>query len=119
MTVGSNILKRCKELNLTVKELSILSGVPNTTLHNIVSDKSVPRVDSIKKIAVALHTTSDKLIFDESDINANDELRILFMEIAKMTEKEQDNIKEMIRAMIIQAKTRELVFKNDIIKTKI
>lgn len=116
MSIGSNILQRCKELKLTVKELSILSGVPNTTLHNIVSDKSVPRVDSIKKLATALHTTSDRLIFDESDINENDELRILFIEITKMSQKEQDNIKEMMRAMIIQAKTRELVFKNDIPK---
>ena len=63
-----------------------------------------------------LHTTSDRLIFDESDINENDELRILFIEITKMSQKEQDNIKEMMRAMIIQAKTRELVFKNDIPK---
>lgn len=113
MTIGKNILRRCKELNLTIKDLSILSRVPNTTLHNIVSDKSIPRVDSIKKIAIALHTTADKLLFDEDDINAEDELRILFIEITKMPYNEQRTIKEMIRALIIQSKTRELAFETD------
>lgn len=113
MPVGNNILKRCKELNLTVKDLSVLSKVPNTTLHKIVNNQSIPRVDSIKKIAIALHTTADKLLFDEDDINAEDELRVLFLEITKMAPLEQQAIKEMIRAMIVQAKTRELVFKSD------
>ena len=108
MTVGSNIMKRCKELNLSVKDLSTLSKVPNTTLHNIVNDKSIPRVDSIKKIAIALHTTADKLIFDEDEINSDDELRILFYEIAKMNEREQQTLKDMMKAMIVQAKTKEL-----------
>lgn len=113
MSIGKNIQKRCKELNLTVKDLSVLSKVPNTTLHKIVNDQSMPRADSIKKIAIALHTTADKLLFDEEDINAEDELRVLFLEVIRMSEQEQQAIKEMIRAMIIQAKTRELVFKSD------
>lgn len=113
MPIGKNILQRCKELNITVKDLSKLSKVPNTTLHNIVSNKSVPRVDSIKKIAIALHTTADKLLFDEDDINAEDELRILFLEITKMPKKEQQNIKEIMRAMIIQTKTKELAFNSN------
>lgn len=113
MPIGKNILQRCKELNLTLKDLSSLSKVPNTTLHNIVSGKSEPKVGSIKKIAIALHTTADKLLFDEDDINAEDELRILFLEITKMPLAEQQSIKEMMRAIIIQSKTRELVFKHE------
>lgn len=113
MPISRNILQRCRELNLTVKDLSVLSKVPSTTLHNIVSGKSEPKVGSIKKIAIALHTTADKLLFDEDDINAEDELRILFLEITKMTPAEQQGIKEMIRAMIVQAKTRELAFRTD------
>lgn len=113
MSIGNNILARCKELNLTVKELSILSKVPNTTLHKIIHNQSIPRVDSIKKLAIALHTTADKLIFDEDDIDSEDELRILFLEIAKMPSNEQQTVKEMIKAMIIQSKTRELAFKKE------
>lgn len=113
MPIGRNILQRCKELNLTLKDLSKLSKVPNTTLHNIVSGKSEPKIGSVKKIAIALHTTADKLIFDEDEINAEDELRILFIEIRKMPQNEQQSIKEMMRAMIIQSKSRELSFKSD------
>lgn len=113
MSIGSNIKRRCKELNITVKDLSALSKVPLSTINDIVSDKTVPRVDKIKKIALTLHTTADRLLFDEDDLDGEDELRILFVEVSKMPETEKRTVKETIRALILQNKSRELAFASD------
>lgn len=113
MSIGKNIEYRCKELGIKTKELSELSKIPKTTLDDIIRDKAIPRADKIKKIALALHTTADRLLFDDDDINGEDELRILFSEVMKMPETEKRTVKETIRALILQNKSRELAFASD------
>lgn len=110
MSIGNNIRKRCKELNITIKDLSDLSKIPITTLNDIVKNRTIPRADKIKKIALTLHTTADRLLFDEEDLDGEDELRVLFVEVAKMPETEKRVVKETIRALILQNKSRELAF---------
>lgn len=107
MSLGQNIEKRCSELNISIKELSELSKVPYTTLRDIVADKSSPSIDKIKKISIALHTTIDKLVFDD-EINQDDELKMLFLEISKMKVENQRTAKNMLKALIVQNKSQEL-----------
>lgn len=116
MSIGENIKKRCKELNITIKDLSFLSKIPLTTINDIVSNKSMPRVDKIKKIALTLHTTTDKLLFDEDDFNSEDEIRILFAEVINMPETEQRIVKETIKALILQNKSKELALASEKLK---
>lgn len=113
MSIGKNIAKRCRELNIWTKELAELSKIPKSTLEDIVRDKAIPRADKIKKIALALHTTTDRLLFDDEDLDGEDELRILFNEVMKMPETEKRTVKETIRALILQNKSRELAFASD------
>lgn len=107
MSLGSNIRNRCKELKIDTKELSELSNVPYTTLRDIVLDKSNPSIDKVKKISIALHTTIDKLVFDD-EISEDDELRLLFLEISKMKSENKKTAKNMLKALIVQNKSQEL-----------
>lgn len=107
MSLGKNIENRCSELNINLKELSALANIPYTTLRDIVADKSNPSIDKIKKISIALHTTIDKLVFDD-DINQDDELKILFIEISRMKAENQKTAKNMLKALIVQNKSQEL-----------
>lgn len=54
-----------------------------------------------------MHITADRLLFDEEDLE-EDELRILFVEVGKMPENEKRTVKETIKALILQNKSREL-----------
>lgn len=107
MSLAKNIEKRCAELNVTIKELSELSKIPYTTLRDIVLNKSNPSIDKVKKISIALHTTIDKLVFDD-EVDNDDELKLLFNEISKMTTENQKTAKNMLKALIIQNKSQEL-----------
>lgn len=107
MSLGKNIENRSRELGITTKELSELSGVPYTTLRDIVMEKSNPSIDKIKKIAITLHTTIDRLVYDD-ELDKDDELKMLFIEISNMKKENQKTARNMLKALIIQNKSQEL-----------
>lgn len=108
MSIGKNIAKRCSELGISQAELARLAKIPVTTLNGIMMDKTIPRVDNIKKLSIALHTTTDKLIFEDEEINADDELKILFAEINRMKADKKRTAKDMLKALIVQNKSEEM-----------
>ena len=62
MTVGQatrhRILDLCTERDVTLNKLSIMCGVTQSTLHNIVNGKSyAPRISTVKKICDGLDIT--------------------------------------------------------------
>lgn len=107
MSLGKNIENRSRELGITIKELSELSGVPYTTLRDIVMEKSNPSIDKVKKIAITLHTTIDRLVYDD-ELDKDDELKMLFIEISNMKKENQKTARNMLKALIIQNKSQEL-----------
>lgn len=108
MSIGKNISNRMKELDITPAELSRLSKIPTTTLNGIIHDRNLPRADNIKKIAIALHTTSDRILFDDDEWKEEDELKRLFLETSRMKKENLQLAKQMLKALIIQNKSDEL-----------
>ncbi len=107
MSVGENIKKRLDELGMNQKELSTLSRIGTSTINKIVSDKGNPTAEKIKKIAIALETSTDRLLFDEDEIE-DDEIKILMREVEKFPRETKKTVKEMLKALIIQNKSKEL-----------
>lgn len=42
------------ERNLTIRQVSIMTGVPKSTISDIVSEKTSPRMDTMEQLAVGL-----------------------------------------------------------------
>lgn len=40
--------------NLTVRQVSILAGIPKSTINDIVNHKKIPRMDTMEKLAAGL-----------------------------------------------------------------
>lgn len=53
------------EKNLTIRQVSILTGVPKSTISDIISGRTSPRMDTLEKLAVGLKVHISDLI--ESD----------------------------------------------------
>ncbi len=74
MTIGEAVKKRiislCKDNNITVNKLAIISGVTQSTLNNIVSGRNnSTTISTIKKICDGLNITildffNDPLFFN-------------------------------------------------------
>ncbi len=107
MSIGTNIKKRLDELGMNQKELAKLSKIGASTINKIVSDKGNPTADKIKKIAITLETSTDRLLFDEDELE-DDEIKILLREIDKFPRQAKETAKEMLKALIIQNKSKEL-----------
>ena len=58
-----------KERRLSIKELSKLSGVPTSTLHEWQNGRSPRDPVKAKKLADALGISLNQLLFDENDKN--------------------------------------------------
>ncbi len=107
MSIGKNIKERMDELGMTQKELAQLSKIGASTINKIVSDQGNPTAEKIKKIAITLETSTDRLLFDEDEIE-DDEIKILLREVDKFPRKAKETAKEMLKALIIQNKSKEL-----------
>ena len=113
MPVSQNIKKLCDKLGITGKELAQLSKVPASTIYSILGDKADPTASNLKKIVITLGVTSDMVLFDDEETNKNTDIQILAREIEKFKGKDREQAKEMMKAMIIHQKSKELMKEND------
>lgn len=40
--------------NLTVRQVSIMTGIPRSTINDIMNHKKMPRMDTMEKLAIGL-----------------------------------------------------------------
>ena len=40
--------------NLTIRQVSIMTGIPKSTIADIVSGKTIPRMDAMERLAIGL-----------------------------------------------------------------
>ena len=109
MSVGQNIKKLCEKLGISGKELAQLSKVPASTIYSILSDKADPTATNRKKIVITLGVTADMVLFDDDETNKNTDIQILAREIEKFKGKDREQAKEMMKALIIHHKSKELM----------
>lgn len=63
-SVGARIKARKMALQITVNDLHEKSGLPEDTINNIVYGRTAdPRTETLAKIAIALDTTLDYIVF--------------------------------------------------------
>jgi len=80
MTLGESIRNRRKEIHITAIELAARVGISQTSMSLIEKGQTIPRGDTLLKIAAILRTSVAMLWFqclDESDFRGKDEIKHL------------------------------------------
>ena len=80
MRIGEAVRKRiialCKENKITVNMLATISGVPHSTLNNIVSERNRgTTVSTLQKLCDGLHISISDFFNDELFKNIEQEIR--------------------------------------------
>lgn len=109
MSVSANIRKLCKELNISQKDLAKLASLPASTISSALKEGSDPRASTIKNIVIALGVSSDMVLFDDEELGLNGDLKILFREVERFEGKEREQLKDMLKMMIVHNKSKELM----------
>lgn len=53
--------------------------------------------------------SADTILFDETDMGTNGDLKILFREVERFEGKEREQLKDMLKMMIVHNKSKELM----------
>jgi transcriptional regulator with XRE-family HTH domain len=95
-----------KEKSLTQKVLAEAVGIHVTQLRRYEAGTSQPTLDILKKLAVALSVSADLLLFDKDERGPDEDLRLQFEAVSRMSAAEKRVVKELIEGMILKHEAR-------------
>jgi transcriptional regulator with XRE-family HTH domain len=91
-----------KDKSLTQQALADKVGVHLTQIQRYESGTVQPTLDVIRRLAVALSVSADLLVFDKDERGPDDDLRLQFEAISRMSKEEKKIIKALLDGMILK-----------------
>ena len=102
MTFPERLTALRKARGLTQLALAGQVGIAVLQVHRYESGTSQPTLDVIRRLAIALGVSADMLVFDETERGPSDALRYQFETVSRMSEHEQDMVRELLDAIIVK-----------------
>mgnify|MGYP006293011855 CR=1 FL=1 len=114
MQLGDRILKLRKQKNWSQSDLAEKVGVTYAQIGRYETKGAQPSADVLKKIADALDTTTDFLMYGDIDEKAKSSLKDAellqqFNAVEQMNDDDRNIVKRLISAFITQNKLKQLV----------
>lgn len=110
MAIGKRLKAIREERGLSQTEVGKLTKMHPQDISKYESERAVPSVDRLKRLAHALQISTDYLIFDgerKGEIEfVNPDLRERVLLISKMSKKDQEAIIRLLDGMIIKNKIK-------------
>jgi transcriptional regulator with XRE-family HTH domain len=94
------LLRRDKQL--TQQEMADTIGVHVNQIRRYEAGATQPSLEVLKKIAVTLHVSIDSLVFNTSERDPDDELKLQFEAIQGFTEQEKLVTKTVLEGLILK-----------------
>jgi transcriptional regulator with XRE-family HTH domain len=102
MNISENLSRLRRERGLTLQKMADLIGLHLNQVRRYETGEAQPSREALKKIALALHLSTDALIFGEERRAPSDErLRLQFEAVAKLDRKERDAIQTLIDGVLL------------------
>lgn len=90
------------------KRLAEESGVTEGTIVNIEQSGADPKSATIKRMVIALGCTADELLFEDDEISADDQFKLMLSEIKKLEADDKEFIKEVLKATLTHCQYRSV-----------
>ena len=97
-----------KSKKLTQQKMADTIGIHVSQIKRYESGETQPSLEVLRKIAVALNISADVLLFDESERELPDELKLKFEAVSKMSEANRNTIQSVIDGMILKQTSDQL-----------
>jgi transcriptional regulator with XRE-family HTH domain len=102
MGFSDKLLDIRKQRGLTQQVLADTVGVHVTQLRRYEAGTSQPTVEVLRKLALALRTSADALLFDENERGPEDDFRLQFEAISRLDDREKEVVRELLEGMLIK-----------------
>jgi len=106
MPFPNRLAETRKERGLTQEALGESVGLTKLQIYRYEKGTSQPTLDVLKKIAVTLHVSLDELVFDATERDPTEDLKLRFELIQGMSEEDQKTIKSLLDGMILKHQTK-------------
>ena len=103
MSFSSRIIVLRKQKGLTQQALADLANIHVQQIKRYEAGSAQPTADALKRLALALHITSDTLLFEAGEREPDDDLKLRFEAIAAMLPEEQEVAKAVLDAIIVKS----------------
>ena len=107
MSLRKRLIGLRREQGLTQQQMADAIGIHVNSLKKYETGQAQPSLDVLKKIALALHVSTDFLLFEEHERVPQDDLALQFEAIAEMPDDEQMVIREVLESLIIKYQSRK------------
>lgn len=102
MSIAERLSGLRKNKGLTQQALADSIGLHVTQVKRYEAGTSQPSLEAIKKISKTLRVTTDSLIFEDNELEADANLALQFKAISSMPSEEQRIIQALLEGMIIK-----------------
>ena len=103
MSCSARVFTLRKKKGLTQQSLADAADIHVQQIKRYEAGHAQPTADALKKLALALHVTTDTLSFEEGEREPDDDLKLRFEAICAMLPKEQEVAKAVLDAIIVKS----------------
>ncbi len=91
-----------KQRGLTQQALADVAGIHMMQVHRYESGSSLPSLEVLKKLTVALRVSADDLLFDDVERRPDDELRVQFDAVSRLSAEEKRIVLEVLEGLLLK-----------------
>jgi len=106
MSLPTRLIALRKDKGLTQQQMADTIGIHVNSLKKYETGQAQPSIDVLKKIALAIHVSTDFLLFEEHERVPQDDLALQFEAVAEMPDDEQMVVREVLESLIIKYQSR-------------
>lgn len=106
MDFASRLAAARKERALTQQDLADRTGVHVTQIRRYEAGTGAPTLDVLRNLAIALHVSTDSLVFADKDRDPPDDLRLAFEATHDLDPDERAMLKGVIEAVLLKHDAR-------------
>ena len=106
MTLPARLIALRKERGLSQQAMAEAIGIHANSWKKYENGQAQPSLDVLKKIAMALHVSTDFLLFDEHERGPHDDLMLQFEAVSQLPPEEQSVVKDVLESLVIKYQAR-------------
>jgi transcriptional regulator with XRE-family HTH domain len=106
MSLPSRLIALRKERSLSQQAIAEAIGIHANSWKKYEAGQAQPSLDVLKKIAVALHVSTDFLLFEEHERGPHDDLVLQFEAVSQLPPQEQSVVKDVLESLVIKYQSR-------------
>lgn len=109
MNFPKRVLKIRKQQGFTQQSLADTVSMHVNQIKKYEAGTAQPTLGAMIKLAQTLHVSLDALVFEDGDRGPDDDLRLQFEAISRMSDEDKKIIKALLDGMIIKHQTQQMV----------